>query len=570
MVALVVAGAALSWQGAVEQQSSRVPETPRADSVHVRRAAESAQRAFEAFRRDRLPVRDGGSGECDARIGRFCYWRGDEADDESPPPEAADVVARRARLVALLDTASSALTGDAWIAGQLTRYLAESGRIDDAIAFARTRCDASRAWCAALAGYAAHVGGRFAAADSEYSVALSAMDDAERCRWLDVGELLDGPLADRLEHMPCDARDSLVRRVLTLGAPLYSVSTTDLLTEHLARYTRARIAEHAGTADGDPWGDDERDLVLRYGWPHWYSRGLPPVDPAARPSITGHDTGMPYQFVPSLNGVDHDGHITADDWSLDDRRARTGYAPAYARTFHGRVPSQIARFRRGDSTLVVATWDARRDTTMIGRPLAAALVVRPDDAPMAVSRIDSTTAVGRLTATAAGDSGVVSIELLAKADRRAARSRVGYVALRGDGLRLSDLLLYAATSGVTPDFASAVDRALAGLEIPLSRSVGVYWETYGLPPRGAPVHFTLTVQQVGVGWLRRTAERLHLADRTTGLRLQWDEVPEQHAGVAARGVRLDLSRLRSGTYTLALTAASGGTSATAEREIVLR
>ena len=52
----------------------------------------------------------------------------------------------------------------------------------------------------------------------------------------------------------------------------------------------------------------------------------------------------------------------------------TGYAPSYARSLHT-LPSQIATFRRGDSTLVVAAWDARRDTTMLGRPLDAALVL---------------------------------------------------------------------------------------------------------------------------------------------------------------------------------------------------
>ena len=80
----------------------------------------------------------------------------------------------------------------------------------------------------------------------------------------------------------------------------------------------------------------------------------------------------------------------------------------------------------------------------------------------------------------------------------------------------------------------------------------------------------MSVQQTGVSWLRHAIESVHLADPTTGLRLQWDEVPDQHDGIAARGVRVDLSRLRSGTYELAVTAETGRGITTTKREIVLR
>ena len=101
--------------------------------------------------------------------------------------------------------------------------------------------------------------------------------------------------------------------------------------------------------------------------------------------------------------------------------------------------------------------------------------------------------------------------------------------------------------------------------------MGVYWETYGLRDAGEPVHFSLTVEQVGVSWARRAAERFHLADPTTALRLQWDEVarPEQH--VAGRGVRVDLSRLRGGRYVVTLdVSARDGALASSAKEIVVR
>lgn len=563
IVGAVALARAAALQGPTEPRGAR-------DSARVRRSVESAQRSFEVYRRNHLPIRAGdGGGPCDVRIGRYCYWRGDDADDAPKPDESADVRSRRNDLIVHLDSAATQLPGDPWIAGQFARYLTEAERVDDALRFASMRCGAGPAWCAALGGYAAHAGKRFAAADSLFSVALATLALPERCRWLDISALLDGPLADRFEHLPCEARDSLTRRILQLGAPLYSVSTTDLLTEHLARYTLARIAEHSAMPDGETWGDDERELVIRYGWPQWYSRGLPTIQMEQRASITGHDAGMPYDFIPSQHALDQDARIAADDWTLDDRRARTGYAPAYARSMHD-VPNQIARFRRGDSTLIVAAWDVRRDTTLIGRQVAASLVIAADGAPLVVETKDSARTTGHLSATTAGDSGVVSLELLAAADRRAARRREGFAALDRHRLSLSDLMLYSPSVTETADFATVRDNSLPSNEVPLARTVGVYWEAYGLQTAGEPVHYTLSVQQVGVSWMRRTVERLHLADRTTGLRLQWDEVPERHDGIAGRGVRIGLARLRSGTYRLAVTADTREATATTEREIVIR
>jgi len=88
---------------------------------------------------------------------------------------------------------------------------------------------------------------------------------------------------------------------------------------------------------------------------------------------------------------------------------------------------------------------------------------------------------------------------------------------------------------------------------------------------GEPVRFTLTVEQTKVGWVRRAAERLGFADPTTGLRVQWEEVPQSANDIAGRGVRVDLSRLRSGQYRIqVLVAARGEKPIVAERDVVLR
>jgi hypothetical protein len=235
------------------------------------------------------------------------------------------------------------------------------------------------------------------------------------------------------------------------------------------------------------------------------------------------------------------------------------------------VPSQVARFRRGDSTLVVAAWDARRDTTMLGRRLDAALVVaRPGEAGTIV-RMSDAKAVGHLAVVGLIDSGVVSLELLAKDDRRAARARVG-VAPRAPGrIALSDLLLYSSAEAAPTDLSAVRDSALASGVVPASKAIGVFWEAYGLRPQSEPVHYSLTVEEIEVGLFRRVAEHLRFADPTSALRVQWDEVPQQRNGIAGRGIRVDLSRLHPGRYRMQLSIATDdGASVVTSRDVTVR
>jgi hypothetical protein len=259
------------------------------------------------------------------------------------------------------------------------------------------------------------------------------------------------------------------------------------------------------------------------------------------------------------------------DWSLDDDRAVSGYAPSFARTIH-QIPAQIARFRRGDSTLVVAAWDVRKDSTLVGRELDAALVLATP-AEVRKTVIDSgRRAIGSLSATALVNAGWVSLELLSREDRRGGRLRIA-VPPRSDAGRisLSDLLLYTPTDSMVRDLATARDSALGGNSVPFSRAVGVYWELYGEPPRGENVRFALTVEQIEIGWMQRAAERLGLSDPTTATRVQWQEFTRPNDGTVGRGVRIDLSRLRAGRYRLALQVTTDdGEQAMSSREVEVR
>ncbi len=557
-------------QGPGPQVPAAPSPVPSADSQRIVRRARSEQAAFELFRRARLPIGYRSSDPCEVRIGRYCYWRGDEDDDKPPPPEVPAIRQRREQLLHVLDSSTTVLKGDTWLTGQTVRYLVETDSIDAALRTARDKCEASASWCHALAGYAAHRGGRFATADSEFATALASMDSSQQCQWLDISKLITDELSARYEKLDCPGRVALARHALRIGSPLYSVSESDLLTEHLTRVTRGRIAERSVAPDGWAWADDVNELMVRYGWPRWYSRTVPSIGSQEAPSIIGHDAGMPYNFLPSLTALEHPGEVAQKDWQLDDPRAVTGYAPSYLRTIHD-VPNQIARFRRGDTTLIVAAWDARRDTTLIGRPLDAALVIWENDSTRAITRRTAARDTGTIATTAVVDAGLVSLELLAVADRRAARVRIGIPPRDTTTVALSDLLLYIPSEESANSLDAVRGRALASTIIPASHEIGAFWEAYGLGVLNDPVHFTLTIEPVEVGWMRRVAEALRFADPTRALRIQWEEVPLRTDGIAGRGVRVGVAQLRAGKYRMQLLVeAPGGKAATTTREIEVR
>jgi hypothetical protein len=193
-----------------------------------------------------------------------------------------------------------------------------------------------------------------------------------------------------------------------------------------------------------------------------------------------------------------------------------------------------------------------KDTSLSRRDLDAALILTNDARPELrppVRRGDA----GGLLASIVADSGLISLELLDRPSKHAARARAGFSRPASRRVWLSDLLVFRPwQSDVKPSLDSALaDHALRTDAVRRGDSVAVFWESYGL--RREPVHFTLAVEQVGVSWMRKAVEAMRLADRTTGVRVQWQEVPTVVEGVAARDVRIDLSRLRPGRYRMQLT-----------------
>ncbi len=527
------------------------------------RSAHAAQAAFERTRRAHLPLSwgSGGGGRCDERIGRFCFWHDDGEPAGDPPPEPPRIGEARARLIRSLDSAATLLPGDGWIAGQRVRYLVEDGRTAAALDAARAchgSAPAPNGWCDALAGFAHHAAGDIAAAEAAFRAALGAMPAEERCHWSDITLLLDDAAAARYRRLGCALREPVEARAWWLARPLFLLPGNDRLTEHYARRTMARLWEDAISAYGLRWGDDQAEIMIRFGWPVRWSEERPEIGRSLEQVvIVGHQRTPGFHFFPSARAIHDPATAVPDDWDLTAARPRERYAPPYATAF-GTVAHQIARFRRGDSTLVVAAYDLTGDTLFAGRTVEAALALAAESRrPPVVQHVLRAPPHGILVATAAESTLLASVEILARPDRRAARARYS---LRPTSARarvsVSDLLVFdppLPPDSLPRDLHAVIPWVRGSLTVSPGRRLGLFWELYGLDPRGEVLTVDLAVTRTGGSWLRRATESLGLASRRAPVRLQWREVPEWPGPAAGRALTLDLTGVAPGHYRIELT-----------------
>jgi hypothetical protein len=360
-----------------------------------------------------------------------------------------------------------------------------------------------------------------------------------------------------------------------LAQPLYSLPGNDRRTEHLARMTMARIERDARSTYGVPWGDDLREVTLRFGWPTYWTRAEPAsLGGFADLPITGHEPEPAFHFLPDAAAVDDPGSASPTIWELRAPRAREHYAPRYATAFAS-LEHQIALFPRRDSCLVVAAYDARDDTLLAGDSLSlqAALVLARDEhtAPV-IERRPGARAADVIVAKVASAAQLMSLELVSAARRHVARARYGVrrPAAPGAGLSLSDILLFDPPDSLPTQLAAALPY-IRGSTVAQSRArLGLFWETAGLDS-GDAVTTVVTVLPVGTGWLRKAVESLRLADRRAAVRLEWREIPEHHGSIAGRALAVDLSGLSPGQYRIEIVVQGpGGRRGSAQREITVR
>jgi len=396
------------------------------------------------------------------------------------------------------------------------------------------------------------------------------MSEKDRCRWTDISLLLEGDARKRYERLACADRGAFESRFWALARPLYLLPANDLRTEHFARLTMAELLRIARYPHDMPWGDDSRELLIRYGWETAWSRELPSVSSPMDVHVVGHEPTPAFDFVPDAAALAAPDSLDASDWSLHGREAQSRYAPRYARSV-GALDHQVAMFRRGDSAVVIAAFDARRDSVFAHDSIAAAVAIAPAATPESAHVVSDSAARRRAVLTAAATWGplIVSVEARDSAARRVARARTIVRPPSAEGrITISDLLLFDDPGTLPESLADATARARGSMRVERTAPVGVYWELYGVPPEGEALSFTLTVTRNGESWYRRAAEKLGVVDRRAPVYMQWDEPPTRVAASRSRALAVDFSTLPEGRYRVELRVEGGGeTTAMATRVV---
>jgi hypothetical protein len=537
-----------------------------ADSLRDLKRARSAQASFERARRYNLAERGGSPGHCDVNLGRICWWY-----DEVPvqlPPEPRQLSRRRDDLLFTLDSLNGLHPGDEWIAGMRVHYRIEAGRAASADSAARA-CRATAWWCLALTGYADHALGRAAAAESAFAGALAAMPERERCGFREIAVLLPDRTRHWYETLTCDARLPVEERYWLLSRPRFSQPANEWRTEYYVRRVQARLAERGVWPLGLTWGRDRAELLLRYGWPVGWSRlqrGDPRLD--AEPSVVEHEAVPSFAFAPAEALLDTAATATDDAWDLRAKLAESRFAPRLVARVSP-LSLQLARFRRGDSTLLVAAYAATDDS--LGAGSASTIGATLDDGTTVADSVGDRTGHATLMLPSAprragGDLGATTTRTLARA--RALYS----VPVRSPGLALSDLLLYRPGAAPPESLDSAIVAAIAGDTVARTKPVGIYWETYGVADAGEALDVSVTVERIDRSWLRGARQRIGLADKDSPLRLRWNDARPSRAGAAvSRAISLDLANLEPGKYRMTVSLGrESGESTSSTRVIQLR
>lgn len=542
----------------------------------VRSTGERAQARFETFRRANLPAfRGGSSRECQERVGRFCYWYDEQSDS---PAEPDIVTAARRQLVRTLDSLGRVNPADQWIAGQRVRYLDEAGMNAEALTAAE-ECRAYGWWCDALKGFALHQLGRYMEAEASWEQVLASLSSGERCVWTDLSLYLEEDMRRQYGRNACGtaARAAYESRVWWFARTRYGMPGNDSRSEHFARLTYSEFLRAAPSAYMFGFDEDERELLLRFGWSRSWSRGSSPPSQMGGPaqvSIVGHDPVPAYRFIPPFHVIGTPTVSDSIDWAVQLPPVVARYQPPYAKRIL-MLEHQQGLFRRGDTALVVLAYDVSKVEGLEPRDLEAALVLTPGGVPTpSTVTLDGAPARGTLSVRAPWGPLLMSAEIAAPGQSTLVRARYGIRPPFAQGTRvsLSDLLFYTPYGDFPQRVEEALPHALPTQKVRASQPLGVFWEAYNTNPAGERMTISLTVvpETEEAGGFRRLARALRLARGSDPVSITVEDVSARGASVSARAVQLDISTLARGDYLVQLEiTVAGQYTIRADRRIVV-
>lgn len=513
-------------------------------------SARAAQDAFERNRRAGLRFYNGGANaSCEVQIGNLCYWNNN--GDVPPPAERTDLIIERDRLLELLAQAAKEDPADDWVAGMRVRYALEQQKPSIALDAAR-ECAGTKWWCSSLNGLAMHVSDRHTDASAAFDAALRTMPDSVRCEWTDIRPWLPTSRHEAYAANSCSARAPQNRMVLALAQPLWLLPANDARNELLSRHVISLVHGQGRIPYDMSFDGSIPAIQVRYGWPTaWSMQTGGALDPRL-PSIIGHEPTPSYDFMPSRLALETPMSAGVKDWEPDRQDARMRYAPRYATGF-ALLPHQIARFKRGDNTVVAGAWRLMREQRMGPAPYQVGLIVANDSVQITSREVlDGAPANGAVITSLGSSPSIVSLEVLAPSAKRAARVRTAIQPLL-PGARVSDMLLLAAgDAGATPSLESVATRAWGSNDIEPGRSFGLYWETYVPVSPEAPLQVTVRATRTSATFMQRIGNTLRLSRAMTPVAISFRDAGRPD-GLPGRAVQFTWPEVPAGEYRLTVT-----------------
>jgi hypothetical protein len=533
------------------QQTSLQNRQAFVDSAEISHRMRNLQASFERRRRQMLPRFYIGTADHCLVVGRFCEWH-PNIQDYDVPDEGKDIRRARAELLRDLEKANLEVPGDDWIIGQRIRYLVEAH--DTAAASVARSCRGTRWWCDSLLGLTLHVAGKFAEADSAFTASLEAMPTLTRCYWINLLPLLDDDIRGSYKKMTCAQREAADARIWWIADPLFMTPGNERRTEHYARVVHTALQKDAVNTYGSSWGGDLAELLLRFGWAEkWTREPSQSLYPETRVNVTGHEREPGFHFFLTQLPPDSLAEIVDSLFDIHQFPPREQYAPTYARAFE-HLDAQVARFRRGDSTRIVAAYDVSSDTIFSRHTFDAALVAMGDEATTpSAARMARAPTRNVLAVSTPWKTQLIGVELLANDSAGAARWRSGFaeVPLDSGKISVSDLLFVDATPSLPSNLEEATARAHGGTTFSRGKQIGLFWELYGKTPADSTLPISLTITPVDAGFLKRAFRALRIAPTPAPLNIRWQE--NGASGVLSpRSVLLDLSLVPAGKYSVKL------------------
>jgi tetratricopeptide (TPR) repeat protein len=486
---------------------------------------------------------------CNGGQGSFCHG-GDP--DHGPCRDGASCHPTSEFLVEKLTEAAVEYPTSNLILGQAIYALTKFNFTTRAYALA-DQCQAEDWFCDALFGYVLNAQGRPQEAEPYFRSALEAAPIPEFCSfgnalWLlgDWSQQTAGSQAlpeawERTEELPCL---DLVERSDTLfwwADPLYAVEGNERWVEHMSRafglrlYKDLREIISSFRTPQDIW-DLEWALRIRRGvWDSYRNTNT-------FTQWTSEEKAL-YHFFPDVDPED----ISDPQWNLDSTIFDEGFTPVIGPFSPIRV--QLARFRK-EGDLLLAAVGKLTDTPLEGATDTGTflfLTDGPGSLPLQLSGRpygDRAIFLGQ----APQRDYVLSLEAISSQGIGRHRSRV--LPLGPEGPGISDLLLFQPSSTGDPkELLEAVALMLGEAAINKPDHLGVYWETYGSPPRST-IEFELSLQRENRGLGERISGLLPGGTQEGVGSIRWSEESsgDPHPGV----ITLDLTSLRPGDYEIIL------------------